>query len=253
MKYEFELLPVSTMLVDASYQRPAEEKDVNYIAKNWDYRKANPIHVSHRADGKYYVMDGNHTRLAYQKIGGRRLPCRIYEGLTRADEARIFAELNSAHKKPKFPEMLKAKAAGGYEIESSYLQALDEARVPYTFTNTHGCKVKCHNALLTVYRGTSRELMLRALKVAKEAADGREEFYQVGFFPGLCSVITNHPEINDERPITVAKRTTSSKVREIADSMKRVGVGGSHSATRSYRKAFIELYNKGLKKNRIEE
>lgn len=149
--------------------------------------------------------------------------------------------------------MLKAKAAGGYELEKEYLQLLDEAGVPYTFTNSQGCKIKCHNALLAVCKGTSSALMLRALKVAKDAADGREEFFQVGFFPGLCSAITNHPEIDDARLINVTKKTTSSKIREIADSMKRAGVGGSLSATRSYRKAFIEIYNKGLKKNRIEE
>lgn len=67
---KFEMIPVSAMVVDPSYQRQAEEKRINDIAKRWDDRKANPIHISHRSDGTYYVMDGNHTRLAYQKIGG---------------------------------------------------------------------------------------------------------------------------------------------------------------------------------------
>lgn len=249
----YEMIPVTSMLVDASYQRQADERRINKIAKEWDERKANLIHVSRRDDGACYVLDGNHTRLAAQKVGVDKLPCRVYEGLTRAEEARMFSELNSSHKNPKFAEMLKAKSAGGFELEAAYLQLLDEANVPYSFTNSQGCKIKCHNALLTVCKGTPRTLMLRALKVAKAAADGREAFYQVGFFPGICSLVVNHPELDDSRLINVVKRTTSSKIREIADSMKRAGVGGSLSATRSYRKAFIEIYNKGLRKNRIEE
>lgn len=245
-------ISIKDMRVDMSYQRAADAVYVKKIAKEWDDMKANPVHVSLRADGFYYVMDGNHTRLAAEIAGRQTLPCRVYMGLTVEEEARNFATLNAAHKKPKFSEVLKARAAAGYELEKSYLELFDECGIKYTFTSAnYGCTIKCHSALLNVYRRTNRITMIRALTVAKKAADGRSEFYQVGFFPGLCDVVVRHPDIDDRRLIEQIKKTTSSNVREIADKYKRGATVGGDGATSYYRKAYIDLYNKGLRKGRI--
>lgn len=247
-----QMIDLKDMKVDMSYQRIPNEKRVKSIADKWDDMMANLIHVSKRADG-YYVMDGNHTRLAYERIGGTSLPCRIYEGLTPKEEAEIFSELNSSQKKPTFNELLKAKAAAGKELESSYFKLLNEANIPYTFGDSTGCKIKCHSALLTVYSRTTYALMLRAVNVAKRAADDREEFYKVGFFPGLCSVVTKHPQVDDWRLISSVRKTSASKIREMSDMFRRGTTTGTNSATANFRKAFITIYNKGLRSNRIEE
>lgn len=241
------------MRVDMSYQRNVNPAYVKKIAKEWDDMKANLVHVSLRADGFYYVMDGNHTRLAAEIAGRETLPCRVYVGLTTEDEARNFATLNASHKKPTFAESLKARAAAGYELEKSYLELLEECGISYTFSSSnYGLKIKCHSALLHVYRRTNRITMLRALSVAKRAADGRPDFYQIGFFPGLCDLVVRHPDIDDQRLIDQVKKTTSSKLREIADKYKRgTTVGGGEGLTTYYRNAYIEIYNKGLRNGRI--
>lgn len=246
-------VPLKDMRIDISYQRYVNVQRVKKIAKEWDDMKANLIHVSLRQDGLYYVMDGNHTRLAAETVGKDTLPSRVYVGLTREDEARIFTELNMSHKKPSFAEILKSRAAAGYEIEKSYLELLEECGIKYTFTSaSHGCTIKCHSALITVYRRSNRASMLRALSVAKRAADGRADFYQVGLFPGLCDVVVVHPEIDDRRLIENVKKTTASKIREIADKYQRgTVVGGGGAATMYYRKAYIEIYNKGLRQGKI--
>lgn len=245
-------VPLKDMRIDMSYQRATTER-VKKIAKEWDDMKANLIHVSLRSDGLFYVMDGNHTRLAAEMVGKENLPCRVYVGLTREDEARIFSELNTASKKPSFAEILKSRAAAGYELEKSYLELLEECGIKYTFTSAaYGCTIKCHSALLAVYRKSDRTSMLRALSVAKRAADGRADFYQVGLFPGLCDVVVVHPEINERRLIENVKKTTASKIREIADKYQRGAIiGGGRAATTYYRKTYIEIYNKGLRRGKI--
>ena len=250
---KYTLIPLSEMKIDLSYQRYVDEARVKKIASEWDDMKANIIHVSHRPDG-YYVVDGNHTRLAYEKVGGKELPCRVHEGLTVKDEARLFYELNSSQKKPTFNEVFKAKVAAGCEFESSYLKLLDESNIPFTFTNSEGCKIKCHSAMLNVYKKTTYATMLRALNVARRAADGRETFYKIGFFPGLCSVVINHPEIKDERLIKIVQSKTSSVIRDMSEKYKKGVAGGTNSATAQYRKAYISFYNTGLPaKSRIIE
>ena len=250
------IIALKDMRVNLSYQRQAKPERVKKIAREWDDMKANLIHVSHRADGFYYIMDGNHTRLAYESIGGKELLCRVYEGLTVEDEARIFSELNMSQKKPSFAELLKSKATAGCELEESYLKLFEETSIAYTLSSTaaHGCMIKCHSALFSVYKLATYPLMLRAMKVAKKAANGREEFYQIGFFPGLCSTVVKHPEIDDARLIDRVQKSTASEIREIADMYKRGkwGSGGNGAAT-YFRKAYIDICNKGLRKNKITE
>lgn len=55
------------------------------------------VTVSKRADGKYYIVDGQHRWLASKQVGHRMLRCRVHEGLSTAEEAGLFHELN--HKK----------------------------------------------------------------------------------------------------------------------------------------------------------
>lgn len=248
----FQMIPVADMKVDSTYQRPADNKRVDKIANNWDDMKANLIHVSHRADG-YYVIDGNHTRLAFMKVGGEQMPCRVYEGLSVEEEARLFYELNNSQKKPTYNEVLKAKVAAGCEFEKSYFRLLDDADIQYTFTNCRGPKIKCHAALINVYKITTYHLMLRALKVAKRAANDRDVFYQTGYFPGLCSLVVLHPDVDDMRLIDKIRTTTSSKIKDRANMYTRSAISGSSGATSSFRKAYIDFYNSGLRKNKIEE
>ena len=66
-------------------------------------------------------------------------------------------------------------------------------------------------------------------------------------------MITKHPETDDSRLIDVVSKTTTTKIRDIADKYKRgISLGGT-GATVCFRLAFIEIYNKGLRKNKIVE
>ena len=248
------MISLSDMKVDGSYQRIPDEKRIEKIARNWDDRKANLVHVSHRADG-YYVIDGNHTRLAYEKVGGKQLLCRVYDDLTVEEEAKLFYELNSSQKKPRYGELLRSKVAAGCELETTYIHALEEAGLSYSYNGFGAGKIRCHAALISIYKTTTYSLMLRSLKVAKQAADGRDVFFQIGYFPGICSLVVTHPELDDIRLINAIKRTTSSQIKEISDKYRRSAISGSSSTTRDFRNAYIDIYNKGLrqKSKKIKE
>lgn len=245
-------IKLKDLKIDMTYQRPPEEKRIKSIASEWDDMKANIVHVSHRPDG-YYVIDGNHTRIACERTGRTDILCRVHEGLTKEDEARLFSELNTTSKKPSFCEILKARATAGYETEKSYLELLDKAGIKYKLENkgVHGCMLKCHSAMMSIYKKTTYSEMLKALRIAKEASDGREEFYQLGFFPGICAVVIYHPELDEERLIKSIKKTTSSKIREIADKYKRGNAMSGAGQTKYFYEAYLEIYNKNLKKNKI--
>lgn len=80
--------------ISPDIQRKISPMRVAKIASEFSPLIANPIKVSFR-DGKYYVFDGMHTRAAQEVVNGTDnfpILCRVYYGLTKEDEARLFAE-----------------------------------------------------------------------------------------------------------------------------------------------------------------
>ena len=74
-------------------QRKLNPMRVSEILKNYSPMVANPIKVSYR-DGNYYILDGMHTRAAMCGMNGTdNFPifCRVYYGLSKEEEARLFA------------------------------------------------------------------------------------------------------------------------------------------------------------------
>lgn len=83
----------AVLLISPDIQRKLSPMRVAAIAEKFSPLVANPIKVSFR-DGKYYIFDGMHTRMALVKLNGTDdfpIFCRVYYGLTIEDEARLFA------------------------------------------------------------------------------------------------------------------------------------------------------------------
>src|SRR5215471_14986336 len=92
---QLSMLPINKLSVDPSYQRGEKKRLINFIAKDWDWRKCGAIHVSLREDGEWKIIDGQ-QRTAAAKLRGdiKELPALIYdEELKLHDEADIFLGL----------------------------------------------------------------------------------------------------------------------------------------------------------------
>lgn len=89
-------LPVRSLQVDMTYQRDTLSEDkVLGIASRWNFGSAGVLTVSQRADGSYWVVDGNHRREAALRRGDiARLSCKVVTGLTVPQEAELFRQLN---------------------------------------------------------------------------------------------------------------------------------------------------------------
>lgn len=75
------------------YQRLLRTEKVASIAENFSEYIANDPKVSFR-DGRYYVFDGQNTVEARRACnGGKDLPirCKVFLGLSKEDEATLFA------------------------------------------------------------------------------------------------------------------------------------------------------------------
>jgi len=94
--------------IDDRYQRARSDAKVNAIRANFQPNACQPVSVSHRGDGSRYLVDGQHRAAVLQSLGLKSWPALIYRKLSRADEARMWAELNTRHTKPSTARRFRA-------------------------------------------------------------------------------------------------------------------------------------------------
>lgn len=65
--YEYMMLYPDQIRVDPKYQREIDIGRIKRIVKNWDDDLVNAPKVSLRANGLFYVFNGQHTLVAWKK------------------------------------------------------------------------------------------------------------------------------------------------------------------------------------------
>lgn len=89
-------IPKGDLKIDHSYQRDKiNQVRVNEFSSAWDWVKMGVLSVSLR-DGQWYVMDGQHRKLAADKRSDiSELPCMVFDIEDQKTEAAMFVGLNS--------------------------------------------------------------------------------------------------------------------------------------------------------------
>jgi hypothetical protein len=106
-------VPVETMDLDFSYQRVLGST-VKALMKDWKDEDCDFLEVSYR-DNKFYIIDGQHRYTVAKAKGITSLPCIIFTGLTREQEALRFARQQDNVNKLTPYDTFKANVACGDE------------------------------------------------------------------------------------------------------------------------------------------
>lgn len=91
-----QLLP-SQLFVDQGVQRPLDQRRVEKIVGEFDPAALGVLVVSRRTDGTHHVIDGQHRLAVVLAVGRGDTPtdCKVYQGLSREEEAAMFRKLNN--------------------------------------------------------------------------------------------------------------------------------------------------------------
>jgi hypothetical protein len=197
------LVDPEKIYVDAAYQRPHDENHSRRMAAK-DVLTPYPI-CSYR-DGKLRVGDGQHRIWKAKHKGKTVIVVLVKFGLTLAQEALLFADLNEC-KRPDRWITFKAKLIGGVE-ENRFMKAI---------ANNHGLTLKCEqrngdlrntHVMVEAYNNALYENWIKLLccfkgedgRLDKRASTNAIEFqrglldvlrkYGVGFFTSrVCGVL----------------------------------------------------------------
>ena len=93
VEQRIECVPLERIVAE-QYQRILNMKNVAGIVKNFDPAKLGVLVVSHRADGTYAVLDGQHRLAALRRLGYDAANCIVLEGMTIRQEADYFRRQN---------------------------------------------------------------------------------------------------------------------------------------------------------------
>lgn len=97
MSPKVEQIPLQSIIIDPRVQRPLNPKRVDEIASSLNPDAIGVLCVSHREDGSYSMIDGQH-RLRSLEVAGfsdSLVTCEVYEGLSISDEAAMFRLRNN--------------------------------------------------------------------------------------------------------------------------------------------------------------
>ena len=93
VEQRIECVPLERIVTE-QYQRILNMKNVAGIVKNFDPAKLGVLVVSHREDGTYAVLDGQHRLTALRRLGYDAANCIVLEGMTIRQEADYFRRQN---------------------------------------------------------------------------------------------------------------------------------------------------------------
>lgn len=108
-------IPTSLIEIDDSYQRQVNDYIVRSILRNYDNNRVDVKLVNYRPNqngGKFWILDGQHTLTVERELGHETLTCKVFIGLDKKEEARLFSKQNEFRRSISAYNQFKAEVVG---------------------------------------------------------------------------------------------------------------------------------------------
>ena len=145
--FSMKLVDISACFADLAsddnptgYQRPVPPPFVRELVLRYDERKVGSIQVSARADERFAILDGQTRHRASEIVGKERIWAAVYEGMSLADEAKFFWDVNHDRKNVHPFYGFRARLLSGEQkiIEINRIVEAAGLRVSPNTDSTHG-------------------------------------------------------------------------------------------------------------------
>lgn len=239
--YTFEVLPLSKLIVDDSYQRPLTSF-VDKIIVKFDPALVGTLVVSKRKAHQYAVVDGQTRMEAMRELGKKEVPCLVYLGLDQGQEVSLFARLQKERRGIASYHRFRAALVAGEQEPIEIEEIANDAG--YGVGLEKG-EISAVAALEYAYR-RDPEVLERTLLILREAW-GVEPVPTGDLIRGM-GYLLNTENIDDERMAERLTSTTAEQVRRRASALKEgIGTGGG-GAVRYVSGALHAVYRSKPKK-----
>lgn len=250
-------LKIEGLEVDGRAQRPFSERRAAKIAQEFDPNYVGVIHVSERSGGRRYIVDGQHRVGAMRILGwvDQRVECKLYRGLSLAEEATLFGKLNDFVRVQKFDAFMARITA-----RESDAVAIDEiirgAGLRWHKVapqDSENC-INCVGALESVYRGDAFNVRSRQPVILREtllltmgAWGSRHDSFRGDIIQGIGAFLLRYGSAVDRTRLR--DRLASAE----GGSLGLLGKARTHrgldggTVAMGLVKALVSLYNRGAR------
>lgn len=201
-------LPVSTLRVDHSYQRPLDPIRVRNMAESFDPDALGTLTVSLRLAGGHWVIDGQHRVAMLRAMGwdDQQAPCLVHTGLTPEDEARIFQKANSA-RRPGALALFRAGVKAGEPIATDIDRIVKSLGLEVRPGNADG-NLQAVTALVKIYTKAGSDYLEPVLRIIRGAWGLESGSYQAEILQALALVLKRYGDAVDHDKMRTALRGT---------------------------------------------
>lgn len=247
-------LPVADLFVDYAYQRELDDNRVARMVKAYDPALVGIIEVSRRDDESYAILDGQHRWAAekdhsFDLTDSPHIACRVHTGLSLADEAKLYHQLNTTRRTlTGWDRWLARRASGDAEV-----LAIDAcaAECGYTIQMRGGDNVlratkACEN--IVALGGTG--LLTEALTTIRAAYGGDQTALDGAILGGVAFVLDSYTreELELARLVEALAGIVPRQLVARAVALREVHKGTSDRLTAH---VIVERYN-ATKGRRVE-
>lgn len=239
--------------MDLAYQRCQSADKARRIAAEFLWAAFGVVIVSERENGCYYVIDGGHRVLAcMMRPEIKNLPCLVFKGLTKQEEAAAYIYFNKGRKAPTGVQIFKAQVEAKDEKAIAVDRIMSALGVKISDEKDH---CRCPVLLVRLFSalGPERFAQLAGLPLAAWPEASDNERFGDGILSGLVGFAKlleptglhlAHPDV-----VNVLKKTTLLGLRKRALAASEIL---RKSRADGYKIAVVEAWNKGRRTNRIE-
>lgn len=205
----FRFLSGAVLSFDPQVNRDVDLAWVADLARRYDRANVGTLVVSARANGQYIVIDGQHRVLAARDAlqGDTEFHCDLRYGLTVADEAALFLELNKRRQVSPVDRFRKSVVAG-HEPETSIDAVLNSLGIGMT-RHVGPRTVGGPRAVTSLQRKGGDALLALTISTALEAWPNDADGLCEEILRGLGEVLHRHRDEIDVR--TFARRLKTRK------------------------------------------
>lgn len=137
-EFDFHRLDTGKLTVDHDVQRRLDQRKVEKIAAEYNPDAVGVITVSHRDDGTYHVIDGQHRAAAIRALGDDTVVCRVFHGLSIGEEAAMFRLLNNTNK-PQQLDLFRVRVIEGDTVAVAISDILKRHNWSLSTDSVDGC------------------------------------------------------------------------------------------------------------------
>lgn len=236
----------------AEYQRHPNQLRVEKIVANFRPELLDPPFLSFR-DGSYFIVDGRHRQEALTAMEKEKLPvmCQVVEGLNYQQEARLFAERNSAKNRLVVDQdsLLRAMIESTDKWSIAFHDTVHSVGLIFPYEDGgHHDNPKALRAIKTaqkIARLFGFEHLKGVLTIMRDSWEEGSKNYDQRMLNGMSLFVRRHASVFDRDRLITRMGATNYEVLHSAASMYQTS--RNISSTEGMVRAIEACYNKYLK------